>query len=48
MTSGLVRMEEEDSLPPFIIPNSGPIRGEEESEVFFRISEAKERMRMID
>ena len=47
MTSGLVRMEEEDSLPPFIIPNSGPIRGEEESEVFFSMSAAKERMRMI-
>ena len=39
-------MEEEDHLHPFTI--RGLIRGDGESEVFFRISEAKERMRMID
>ena len=39
---GLDRMGEEDHLPPLTI------RGDGESEVFFRISEAKERMRMID
>ena len=43
--SGLEGMDE-DHLPPFTI--RGLIRGDGESEVFFRISEAKERMRMID